>query len=154
MDQNFLHKHFDQIEIGERFVTRGRTVTETDIVSWCGLTGDWHVLHTDAQYAARSRFGQRIAPGLLICAIGAGLGVPPDAPAVIANYGLDRLRFLAPTMIGDTVHLEAEVSGKRVKREGTDGVLTIAWNVIKQDGTTVLASDLNILMAYAPRPEA
>jgi 3-hydroxybutyryl-CoA dehydratase len=146
---NFLYKHFDEVAVGERFVSRGRTITEADIVNWCAMTGDWHVLHTDAHYAAQQRFGQRIAPGLLVYAIGAGLGVPADTHAVIANYGVDRLRFTAPTMIGDTVHLEAQVLGKQVKREGRDGVVTISWSMRNQNDVTVLASELKILLAWS-----
>lgn len=151
---NFLSKYFDEIEVGDRLRTRGRTITETDIVQWCSLTGDWYVVHTDAHFAARSRFGQRIAPGLLVQAYAAGLGVPPDAPAVIANYGTDSLRFTAPTFIGDTLHLEAEVLSKRMKTEGRDGVIRMSWNVVNQNGSTVMVSDLQILMAYRPKPEA
>jgi acyl dehydratase len=149
---NFLYKHFDEVTVGERFVSRGRTITETDIVNWCAMTGDWHVLHTDAHFAAQQRFGQRIAPGLLVYAIGTGLGVPADAHAIVANYGVDRLRFTAPTVIGDTVHLEAEVLGKEVKREGRDGVVTISWGMCNQNGITVLASELKILLAWSSLP--
>src|SRR5260221_10838742 len=97
---NFLDRYLDQIEVGAAFASRGRTITEADIVAWCALTGDHHLLHTDAHYAAQSRFGQRIAPGLLVLAYAAGLGIPPDAPAIVANYGTDALRFTAPTLIG------------------------------------------------------
>ncbi|AKJ69345.1 dehydratase [Pandoraea thiooxydans] len=148
---NFLAKYFDEIELGERFVTRGRTVTETDIVQWCALTGDWYVLHTNAHYAEQTRFGQRIAPGLLIHAIAAGLGVPPDAPAIVANYGTDALRFVAPTFIGDTIRLKGEVIGKTDKRQGKDGVLKLNWNVYNQNDTLVLTSDLQILMSCRGR---
>ena len=148
---NFLNKHFDEIEVGEGFQTRGRTVTESDIVQWCALTGDWYVLHTDAHYAARTRFGQRIAPGLLVLAIAAGLGVTPDAPAMIANYGTDALRFTAPTFIGDTIHLEARVRAKKVKTEGRDGVLQMDWNMVNQNGVMVMSSDLQVLLAYRPK---
>lgn len=150
---NFLHKHFDEIQVGERFRTRGRTITESDIVQWCALTGDWNVLHTDAHSAARSRFGQRIAPGLLVQAYAAGLGVPADAPAIIANYGTDALRFTAPTFIGDTLHLEAEVRSKREKRAGRDGVVLMGWNMFNQNGVMVMASDLQILVACRPRED-
>lgn len=147
--RNFLEKHFDELEVGERFVSRGRTITEADIVAWASLSGDWYVLHTDAHHAARSRFGQRVAHGLLVHAVTTGLGVPPDAPAIIANYGTDNLRFVAPTFIGDTIHLESEVLAKTVKREGRDGVVKLQWNAVNQNGTTVMVSDLQILMAYA-----
>ncbi|VVE20884.1 MaoC/PaaZ C-terminal domain-containing protein [Pandoraea terrigena] len=144
---NFLDKYFDEIEVGERFVTRGRTITETDIVQWCALTGDWYVLHTNAHYAQSTRFGQRIAPGLLVHAVAAGLGVPPDAPAIVANYGTDALRFVAPTFIGDTIRLESEVIGRADKRPGKDGVLKLGWNVFNQNNELLLKTDIQILMS-------
>lgn len=145
---NFLLKHFDEIAVGEHFRSRGRTITESDVVQWCALTGDWYMLHTDAHYAAGTRFGQRIVPGLLVQAYAAGLGIPPDAPAIIANYGTDALRFTAPTFIGDTLHLRAEVRDKAAKREGRDGVVKLAWNMHNQNGVMVMASDLQILMGW------
>lgn len=151
MGNNFLYKYFDEIAVGERLISRGRTITETDVVNWCAVTGDWHVLHSDRHYAARSRFGQRIAPGLLVYAVGAGLGVPADADSIIANYGTDYLRFLAPTLIDDTVHLEAEVKEKRVRNDGNAGVVGIEWNIVNQNGVMVLTSKLNILVARAAR---
>lgn len=144
--QNFLARHYDEIGVGERFVSRGRTVTESDIVQWCALTADWYVLHTNAHYAAGTRFGQRIAPGLMVLAYAAGFGVPPDAPAIVANYGTDELRFTAPTFIGDTIHLESEVLAKTDKSP-RDGVVKLAWNVFNQNGTMVMKSDLQILMS-------
>ncbi len=149
---NFLSRHFDEIEVGDAFVSRGRTITETDIVAWCAFSGDWYRLHSDAHHAAGTRFGQRIAHGLLVHAVTTGLGVPPDAPAIIANYGTDQLRFVAPTFIGDTIHLEARVLSKTAKHEGRDGVLRLQWNAVNQNGTTVMVSDMQILMAYARSP--
>lgn len=151
---NFLSRHFDEIAVGEQYRSRGRTITESDIVQWCALTGDWYVLHTDAHYAATTRFGQRIAPGLLVLAYAAGLGVPPDSPSIVANYGSDKLRFTAPTFIGDTLHLRSEVLEKTVKREGRDGVVRLRWDMHNQNGTVVMASELQILMACAPKVAA
>lgn len=145
---SFLNRYFDEIELDEKLVSRGRTITESDIVQWCALTGDWYVLHTNAHYAANTRFGQRIAPGLLVLAYAAGLGIPADAPAIVANYGTDNIRFTAPTFIGDTLHLEARVLSKETKREGRDGVIRLEWNMFNQNGVMVMKSDLQILMAF------
>jgi 3-hydroxybutyryl-CoA dehydratase len=149
MAAGFLSKHFEDVNVGDAFVSRGRTVTEADIVNWCALTGDWHVLHSDAHYAAGSRFGQRIAPGILVYALAAGLGVPADTTTVIANCGADDLRFLAPTVIGDTLHLEARVREKKLRSSGGDGIVVIAWNMINQHGVTVMTSNLRILLSCA-----
>lgn len=144
---NLLSLPADALAVGQRMVSRGRTVTEADIVGWCASTGDWHRLHSDATYAARSAFGQRIAPGLMVLAWAAGLGVPPDSDVILANYGADQVRFVAPVFIGDTLHLQAEVTGLRPKREGVDAVLTLAWNMFNQNGTMVMKSDLQVLVA-------
>ncbi len=133
---SFLNRYFDEIELDERMVTRGRTITESDVVQWCALTGDWYVLHTNAHYAAQTRFGQRIVPGIQVLAYAAGLGVPPDAPAIVANYGTDNIRFTAPTVLS-----------KETKREGRDGVIRLEWNMVNQNGIMVMKSDLQILMA-------
>lgn len=148
---NLLYGFADELRIGQRMVSRGRTVTEADIVAWCASTGDWHRLHSDAAYAARSAFGQRIAPGLMVLAWAAGLGVPPDSEAILANYGADQVRFTAPVFIGDTLHLQAEVADLRPKRAGIDAVLTLAWNMVNQNGVMVMKSDLQVLIAAHAR---
>lgn len=147
---SLLGRYYDELAVGDRMTSRGRTVTETDIVMWCTLTGDMFRLHTDRHYAETTQFGQRIAPGLLVNAFMAGLGVPPDAPAIIANYGTDALRFTAPVFIGDTVHLEAEVIAKEDKKTGRTGVVTLQWNAVNQNGRTVMSSELKCLMACRP----
>lgn len=126
MGAPFLARYFEEINVGDTYVSRGRTITETDIVNWCALTADWHVLHSDAHYAATSRFGRRIAPGILVYAIAAGLGIPADTKTIVANCGGDNLRFTAPTGIGDTLHLEAVVREKRPRSSGRDGIVVIA----------------------------
>ena len=118
MERYLLDTYFDDLTVGAKQITRGRTITEADIVNWCALTGDWFVLHTDKEYAAKSMFGQRIAPGMMVLAFTGGLGVPAISDAVIANYGSDRIRYPRPTFIGDTLHAEFEVEELRV-RDGT-----------------------------------
>lgn len=104
------------------------------------------MLHSDKELAAKSMFGQRIAPGMMVYAISGGLGVPPDSTAILANYGTDRLRYPAPTFIGDTVHLEMEVIAKK-DRDDTSGIVDFRWDVLNQNGQTVAASQLRVLMA-------
>lgn len=151
---NPLSRYFDELRTGETFASHGRTITETDIVNWCAMTGDWYVLHTNAEYARTTQFGARIAPGILIFAIAAGLGVPPAAPAILANYGTDALRFVAPTFIGDTVHLEAEVIRLDPGKKADTGVATFRWDMVNQNGRTVMKSDLKVLMACRAKADA
>jgi 3-hydroxybutyryl-CoA dehydratase len=144
-----MEKYFDELNVGDRQVTRGRTITEADIVMWCALTGDWFVLHTDKTYAAKTMFGQRIAPGLMVHAFGAGLAVPPQADSVIANYGTERLRYPAPTFIGDTIHTEVEVVDKQVRDDET-GIVDLKFDVINQNGVVVCSSIIKVLMRRRP----
>ncbi|MDE1675265.1 MaoC family dehydratase [Nocardia gipuzkoensis] len=141
--------YFDALKVGDIQTTRGRTITESDIVNWCALTGDWFVLHSDKEYAARSMFGQRIAPGMMVLAFSGGLGVPPISEAVVANYGGDRIRYPRPTLIGDTVHVEIEVEELR-PRDGETGVASFRWDVLNQNGETVVSSRLKVLLRRAP----
>ncbi|MGH3376185.1 MAG: MaoC family dehydratase [Actinoallomurus sp.] len=136
---------FDELDVGARETTMRRTVTEADIVTWCAHTWDRFWLHTDAVAARESHFGRRIAPGIMVFAFIAGLGVPADSRTVVANYGTDRLRFPHPTFIGDSIRLEIEVLEKTPRDGG--GVVTFRWDAVNQNGATVCASRLKILMA-------
>ena len=130
-----LSRYFEELRVGDRQVTRGRTLTETDVVQWCMFSGDWFPLHSDKTVAERSMFGQRIVPGLMVQAIAAGLVVPAETTSLIAEYGMDRLRFPAPTFINDTIHVELEVI-ELAERE-TGGLAHIEWRILNQNNTLV-----------------
>lgn len=141
--------YLPQIAVGDRHVTRARTITETDLVSFAMFTGDWHPIHTDTDYAeADPRFGQRIAHGALVLSVSLGL-VEFWPPAMRAFYGIDRLRFVSPTFIGDTIHVETEVL-EVAERPGGDGVVASDYRVLKSDGSVVLAATLRCLVAAGP----
>src|SRR6059036_2260875 len=107
-------RYFDEIQVGEEYESPGRTVTEADIVAFAGLSGDYNVLHTDAEYMRTSIFGERIAHGLLGLAIQSGLGMRavPRSFATLALLGL-RWRFKAPIKIGDTIRVRLRVTDKQ-----------------------------------------
>lgn len=149
MTKGLVNTWFDQLELGATETTRARTVTEADIVNWCALTGDWFVLHSDKVYAEKSIFRQRLAPGLMILAFSGGLGVPPEAEAIVANYGTDRVRYPRPTFIGDTLHLEVEVEDLR-ERDAETGIATFRWDMVNQDGDTTMSSRLKVLLKRSP----
>lgn len=125
-------KYFEYFEIGEKWKSRGRTITESDIVMFAALTGDYYPLHTDIEYAKNSFFGQRIAHGMLVLSYAVGL-TKMDPDIIIANYGIDKLRFTAPVFINDTIHVEMEVIDKKDKGNGM-GVVTVQQQIIKQTG--------------------
>lgn len=137
-------RYFEEFEIGQRWVTRGRTLTEADIVNFSGLSSDFHPLHVDKEYAAATRFGQRIAQGFLVMSMATGM-VPADPEKCEALYGVDKLRFLRPTFIGDTVHLEMEVTSLK-ERSDHSGVVEFKFEMVNQHGKPVLACSYQLLM--------
>jgi len=142
-------KYFDDFKAGEIAVTRARTITETDIVNFAALTGDWYPLHTDIEYAKKGPFGERIAHGLLVLSIANGL-MPLYEMAIIAFYGMDKVRFTAPTKIGDTIHVELEVTEMQDKGD-IGGVITLKESVKNQRGETVAISNMKVMLAKKPK---
>lgn len=143
-------KYFDDFEIGDKLgPTRARTVTETDIVNFASLTGDWFQLHTDVEFANKSMFGERIAHGMLVLSIASALAPPYDL-AFLAFYGMDRVRFTAPVKIGDTIHVEAEVIDKKEK-EGNSGTVTLRSYVKNQRNENVTVWDAKVLLAKSEK---
>ena len=142
-------KYFEDFQVGEKVVTRARTITETDIVSFAALTGDWYPLHTDVEYAKKGPFGERIAHGLLVLSVANGL-LPLYDMAIIAFYGMDKVRFTAPTKIGDTIHVELEVVDKQDKGE-LGGVVTLKESVKNQRGEPVTLSTMKAFISGKPK---
>jgi 3-hydroxybutyryl-CoA dehydratase len=137
--------YFEDFKVGDKTVTRGRTITEADIVNFASFSGDWYPLHTDAEWASKSIFGERIAHGLLVLSAASGL-FPLYDMAIIAFYGMDKLRFLAPTKIGDTIHVEMEVQD--CARKGFGGVVTLEQSIVNQRDEAVTRGTLKILLAF------
>ena len=141
--------YLDQIAVGQTARSRRRTITETDIVSFAMFTGDWHPIHTVTPYAESDpRFGERIAHGALVMSVALGL-VEFWPPAMRAFYGLDRLRFVTPTHIGDTLHVQTEVLDVAPRPDG-DGVVTYRFDVRDHDGRCKCVADLLALVAARP----
>jgi 3-hydroxybutyryl-CoA dehydratase len=138
-----FEKSFDELEVGERFTTPGRTIGEADITGFATLTGDTHPQHTDAEWAEASRFGERIAHGLLVLSCAAGL-VPFDPDRVVALRKVGDAVFKAPVKIGDTVHVEGEVTKKRELDDG-HGLVECRWKVVNQDAKTVLRVSVEVV---------
>lgn len=113
-------KYFDDLSVGDTIVTHRRTITETDIVSFAGVSGDYFYAHTDEIAATRSIFKKRVAHGYFLIAAAAGLFVSPGEGPVLANYGLERLRFLQPVGIGDTIQVRLTCKRKIAKEKRDD----------------------------------
>lgn len=131
--------YFEDYVVDHVTTSRGRTITEADIVNFAGLSGDFVELHMNEEYARRGPFGRRIAHGALIFSVSTGLTVQmtSDHEAIIAFYGVDKLRFVAPVFIGDTVHVTKRVAAKHAK-DGGRGVVTFETTVLNQDDKPVV----------------
>lgn len=139
-------RYFEEYEIGSSRETMARTITEADIVLHAGQTGDFYPHHMDAAWCATQEFGARIAHGTLIFSVGIGLTAAEVNPEAM-SYGYDRLRFVRPVFIGDTVHSRVAVGEKRDYAKRPEmGLVVEAVEVINQRGETVLACEHLLLV--------
>lgn len=145
-----LSLDFDRLEVGARFRSQGRTITEADLVSFAALTGDRHPLHTDAEWAAASEFGERIAHGSMVLSYCVGL-VPFDPEWVLALRGFERVAFKRPVRIGDTVHVEGELESLR-EIDGITGLVVFVWRVVNQRGEAVVLAKARVVWRRQAEP--
>ena len=139
-------RYYEEIEVGEEYESPGRTVTETDVVLFAGLSGDYNVLHTDAEVMKTSIYGERIAHGLLGLAIQAGLFTrATKVYAAVALVGL-RWKFKGPIKIGDTIRLRARVSAKRDTGKPARGLVTLQRTVVNQRDEVVQEGETDLMV--------
>jgi len=149
-----FRRYFEDLEIGHSLLTHRRTVSEADIVNFGGVSGDYFYMHFDEIAAKDTQFGKRIAHGYFVLSAAAGLFVSPAPGPVLANYGLDNLRFVAPVAIGDTIR--ARLTCKRkVDRNRTDdqgrGQGVVAWDVQVTNQNDELVASYDILTLVQKR---
>src|SRR5881397_2493551 len=125
-------RYFQEIPLGEEYESPGRTVTESDLVIFSGLTDDYNVLHTDAEFMKQSIFGERIAHGLLCLAIQSGLFSRATAPYATLAFGGLRWKFKVPVKIGDTIRLKAKVVEKKDLEKPDRGLVTLDRTILNQ----------------------
>jgi acyl dehydratase len=134
-------RFFEDYNAGDVRKTLGRTITEADIVIHAGQTGDFYPHHMDAEWCRTQPFGQRMAHGTLIFSVAVGMTageINPDA----FSYGYDRLRFIRPVFIGDTIHVTVTIKEKRDHAKAKDhGIVVELCEVTNQSGHTVLACE-------------
>ncbi len=144
-----LDKYFDELTVGEVFNgTRGRTLTETDIALFSAVSGDWNPIHNDAEFAAGGAFGARIGHGLLVVSMMTGMA-PISGQAVVALYGFDRIRFVQPVLLGDTITYSSRVSALKPKGERR-GLADLDFEICNQHGRVCVAGTIKILLHTTP----
>ncbi|MCE4554450.1 phenylacetic acid degradation bifunctional protein PaaZ [Pelomonas cellulosilytica] len=148
-----FRRHFEDVEVGMSLLTHRRTVGEADIVAFGGLSGDYFYMHFDEVAARESAFGQRIAHGYFVLSAAAGLFVSPAPGPVLANYGLENLRFVTPVAIGDTIQARLTAKRKidRPPRDGQPLQGVIGWDVAVTNQRGELCASYEILTLVAKR---
>ncbi len=135
-----MKQYWEEYEIGYTRTSTGRTITESDIVIHAGQTGDFYPHHMDAEFAKSTPFGQRVAHGTLILSVGVGM-LANEINDAAFSYGYDRVRFIAPVFIGDTIVSKAEIVAKREHAKSPEkyGIVDEQVTVTKQSGEVVIA---------------
>lgn len=131
------HLFFDDLEVGQEWVSLGRTITEADIVNFAGLSGDFNPMHIDHEFARSTPFRKPIAHGLLVLSIGSGLGLYSPPMRTMAILEIKEWRFVEPVFVGDTVHVRTKVLAKEERSRGKRGLVTWQRQIINQDGKIV-----------------
>ena len=136
---------WEDIEVGEGYESPGRTVTEADIVLFAGLSGDYNVLHTDAEFMKESIFGERIAHGLLGLAMQSGLLTRAMTPYATIAFGGLRWKFKAPIKIRDTIRVRARVLAKKATKSDR-GLITLERTVLNQRDEVVQEGETDLIV--------
>jgi 3-hydroxybutyryl-CoA dehydratase len=131
------HLYFDDVEIGQEWESPARTLTETDIVNFAGLSGDFNAIHMDHEFARSTAFGRPIAHGLLGMAISSGLAVNTPAMRTMAFREIKEWHFKEPIFIGDTIRVKTKVLAKEPRSRGRRGYITWQRQIINQAGKVV-----------------
>ena len=146
--------YYEETEIGDTMKTQSRTITEADIVNFGGVIGDYNSLHFDAEYMESSIFGKRIAHGMLVLSFATGLvnQLGANLKTIIAFRGLD-ITFEAPVYIGDTIHVELEVTKKKDAPKFNGGWVSQSVKIVNQSGITVQQGRWTALVANRPESD-
>src|SRR5436309_11801841 len=131
------HLYFDDLEVGQEWESQGRTVTETDIVNFAGLSGDYNPIHVDHEFAKTTPFRRPIAHGMLVMSIGSGLGTTSPPVRTIAFLSVKDWQFKGPVFIGDTIRVRTKVLSAESRGRGRRGEVAWLRQVVNQEGKVI-----------------
>jgi acyl dehydratase len=131
------HHYFDDVAVGQEWESVGRTITETDIVNFAGLSGDFNPIHMDHEFARTTPFRRPIAHGMLVMSIASGLSTGCPPMRTIAFLGLKDWKFTGTVFPGDTIRILVKVIAKEVRGRGKRGEITWQRSLVNQDGKVV-----------------
>ena len=153
-DKPRLGYRYEDLFVGMRFRSPGRTITDADLVSFAGLTGDYSELHTSEVYAKASQFGRKVAHGMLGLAYAHGLMWPRTGElreTAVAFLGIDGWKFVGPIFVGDTIFVEYELAELRDSRSRpSQAIATFDVQIVKQDGAVVQQGRKALLVSKVP----
>lgn len=140
---------FEEFESGQKIISTGRTVTESDVVTFAGLSGDFNQIHTDAEYSRNTPFQERVAHGLLVLSIASGLAVQTGVlvGTILAFREISEWKFIKPVFIGDTIHIQIAVKQTKALPRLGGGMVLIEAEVFNQKDEIVMKGDWKILVA-------
>jgi acyl dehydratase len=146
-----IGRYFEEFTVGEALVTNRRTITEADIVSFAGLSGDFNPLHTDEVYGQSTPFGGRIAHGMLVVSVGTGLVNQAGwfAGTTLALLEITR-KFVGVVKPGDTVHVVMDVASARESSRGDRGIVTLNVRTVNQRDETVIEGQEVVMLRRRP----
>ncbi len=147
--------YFEEFRNGFQITTPARTITEADVINFAGLSGDFNSIHTDANYAQNTIFGQRVAHGLLVLSIVTGLATRTGflESTVIAFREIEEWKFSRPVFIGDSIHADITVRDTKPLPRLGSGVIILGVSVKNQDNQIVMKGCFSVLVQCAPSGE-
>ena len=151
------HDTFDALAVGATWTSTGRTLTEGDLLQACMSSGDWHPIHADEAYARGTPLGRRIFHGSYGLHIATGMATrfPAFGDDVVGALGFSDWRYLAPLFVGDTVHVEVHITGKRRTSDGRRGVIERQIRLVRHDGEVVQQGTAQMMVRVrAPQESA
>jgi acyl dehydratase len=154
MAYNSAYLYFDELEIGQEWVSGGRTVTEADIVNFAGFSGDFNAIHIDREYAATTPYRKPIAHGFGVFCIASGLTVICPAVRTVALLEVRQWFFKLPVFAGDTIHMKTSVVEKTLRGRGRRGEVVWQREIINQEKKVVQVGQIVTLVEAKPHHKA
>ncbi len=138
---------FDELEVGDSFVSGARTITQAEVSLFAGISGDFNPIHMDHVHAGEGPFRQPIAHGLLVLSVASGLGIQAPKTNTLAFLGIENWEFVKPVFFGDTIHVRNTVTGLEARSRGRRGIVTWTKEVLNHRGQVVQKGTTKTIIA-------